>query len=71
MNDVEYDQTIKKLGSLRERLRRLEEDDYVTASYKGYSSDGLTLNEILEAIQSVNKSIELAENKLADDPEQY
>ena len=45
MNDVEYDRTIKKLGSLRERLRRLEEDDYVTASYKGYSSDGLTLNE--------------------------
>ena len=71
MNDVEYDRNIKKLGSLRERLRRLEEDDYVTASYKGYSSDGLTLNEILEAIQSVNKSIELAENKLADEPKQY
>ncbi|MFD1465116.1 hypothetical protein ACFQ4L_03295 [Lapidilactobacillus mulanensis] len=71
MNEREYEQVIAKLGSLREHLRRLEEDDYATAMYKGYSSDGLTLTEIMAEITTVSESVELLEERLASDPEQY
>ena len=46
-----YDEfDLELLGNLRNRLQRLEDTDYMTAYYKGYSASGLTLDEIKEEI---------------------
>lgn len=58
MTDREYDQMIEELGNLRERVRQLEENEYVTATYKGYSSEGLTLSEVIEEIVSSYSKLE-------------
>ncbi|WP_137597762.1 hypothetical protein [Paucilactobacillus kaifaensis] len=71
MNDLEYERTIEQLGNLREQLRQLEDVDYMTATYKGYSSSGLTLDEITDQITEVNASINIVEEKLENDAEQY
>lgn len=54
---LEDDYRIQQLGALRERLRRLEEVDYMTAVYKGYSNSGETLAEIQEEIAEVGQLI--------------
>lgn len=44
-----YDEfDLELLGNLRNRLQRLEDTDYMTAYYKGYSASGMTLDEIKE-----------------------
>lgn len=67
MADREYDQMIEELGNLRERVRQLEENEYVTATYKGYSSEGLTLSEVIEEIETTNQAIEVLKARLDDD----
>lgn len=67
MTDREYDQMIEELGNLRERVRQLEENEYVTATYKGYSSEGLTLSEVIEEIEATNQAIEVLKARLDDD----
>lgn len=67
MADREYDQMIEELGNLRERVRQLEENEYVTATYKGYSSEGLTLSEVIEEIETTNQAIEVLKARLYDD----
>ncbi|BAP85802.1 hypothetical protein LOOC260_112640 [Paucilactobacillus hokkaidonensis JCM 18461] len=71
MNDLEYERTIEQLGDLREHLRQLEDVDYMTATYKGYSSSGLTLDEITDQMTDINESIHILEEKLENDAEQY
>lgn len=67
MTDREYDQMIEELGNLRERVRQLEENEYVTATYKGYSYEGLTLSEVIEEIETTNQAIEVLKARLDDD----
>ncbi len=57
MNSYEEDQLIGQLGALRDRERRLEENDYMTAYYKGYSSDGATLQEIQDQLEALRDEI--------------
>ncbi|KIS02869.1 hypothetical protein [Paucilactobacillus wasatchensis] len=71
MNELEYERTIEQLGNLREQLRQLEDVDYMTATYKGYSSSGLTLEEITDQITEINESINIVETRLEEDTEQY
>lgn len=66
MNELQYEQQLNLLGQLRERLRRLEEVDYVVAYYKGYSTKGETLEEIKEEINILNVEISELEKKLDD-----
>ncbi|MDN5575217.1 MAG: hypothetical protein L0G32_04465 [Pediococcus sp.] len=67
MTDREYDQMIEELGNLRERVRQLEENEYVTATYKCYSSEGLTLSEVIEEIETTNQAIEVLKARLDED----
>lgn len=71
MNELEYERMIEQLGNLREQLRQLEDVDYMTATYKGYSSSGLTLEEITDQITEINESINIVETRLEEDTEQY
>ncbi|KRM77529.1 hypothetical protein [Secundilactobacillus collinoides] len=57
MNSYEEDQLIDQLGALRDRERRLEENDYMTAYYKGYSADGATLQEIQDQLEALRDEI--------------
>lgn len=57
---------IELLGSLRNRLRQLEDSDYVTAYYKGYSSSGMTLDEIKNAIEELTQEIRELEDQMED-----
>lgn len=57
MNELTYENDLTLLGQLRDRLQRLEETDYITAYYKGYSSSGLTLEEIKDEIQELQEQI--------------
>lgn len=66
MNELQYEQQLNLLGQLRERLRRLEEVDYVAAYYKGYSTSGETLEEIKEEINILNVEISELEKQLDD-----
>ena len=67
MTDREYDQMIEELGNLRERVRQLEENEYVTSTYKGFSSEGLTLSEVIEEIETTNQEIEVLKARLDED----
>lgn len=66
MNEFEYNVTLETLGKMQERLRNLEENDYMTAYYKGYSSEGATLDEIKDEISILLKDIEVVRNELND-----
>lgn len=58
---------IQRASTLNDYLQRLEGNDYVTAKYKGYSSEGLTLAEIEEEIKDVQAQLDLINSQL-DDP---
>lgn len=49
MAKADFDTLVTQLGDLRERARRLADEDYISAKYKGYSSEGLTLEEVMGA----------------------
>ncbi|GAB0167706.1 hypothetical protein LSPCS325_11430 [Lysinibacillus sp. CTST325] len=66
MNELQYEHQLNLLGQLRERLRRLEDVDYMTAYYKGYSLSGETLEEIKEEINNLNVEISELENQVDD-----
>ncbi|MFC4772590.1 hypothetical protein [Enterococcus hermanniensis] len=65
MDELQYEQEITLLGQLRARLQRLEETEYMTAYYKGYSSSGMTVEEIKVAIEELSQEIQLIEEQLA------
>lgn len=64
MNDFEYDELLETLGKMRERLRNLEENDYIAAYYKGYSTDGSTTDGEKEEVNRLSKDIEAIERQL-------
>lgn len=64
MNELQYERDIELLGTLRNRLRQLEESEYVTAYYKGYSSSGMTLDEIKDAMEELTEEIRELENRM-------
>lgn len=66
MNELQYERDIELLGSLRNRLRQLEDSDYVTAYYKGYSSSGMTLDEVKDAIEELTEEIRELEDRMED-----
>lgn len=66
MNELQYEKQINQLGQLRERIRQLEDVDYVTAHYKGYSTSGATLEEIKEEISILKVKILKLEKQLDD-----
>ncbi|HAT55725.1 MAG TPA: hypothetical protein DCW31_10915 [Lactobacillus sp.] len=70
LNDNQYDYDIERLGKLRDELQRLEDNDYVTAFYKGYSSEGLTLEEVRENIRELEGQVRQLERQLDEDADQ-
>lgn len=67
MDDLNFDQRVAELGQLRDRLHRLEEDDYMTAYYKGYSSEGQTVDEINDEISELRIQVEQLQSELDDE----
>ncbi|WP_125711054.1 hypothetical protein [Lacticaseibacillus porcinae] len=59
------DTLIARLGDLHQQLEQLENVDYMTAYYKGYSSQGDDLETIKEKIATVNDQIQQVEDQLA------
>jgi hypothetical protein len=59
------DALIAQLGELHQQLEQLENVDYMTAYYKGYSTQGDDLETIKEKIITVNAQIQRTENQLA------
>lgn len=64
MADTE-DTLISRLGTLHQQLEQLENIDYMTAYYKGYSTQGDDLETIKEKIITVNAQIQRTEDQLA------
>ncbi|QEU47707.1 hypothetical protein FMM01_10575 [Schleiferilactobacillus harbinensis] len=62
----QFDTLIEQLGQLNERARQLEDVDYITASYKGFSNEGLTLDEVKDQITEVRHQIATLERQLDD-----
>lgn len=62
----QFDTLIEQLGQLNERARQLKDVDYITASYKGFSNEGLTLDEVKEQITEVHHQIATLERQLDD-----
>ncbi|WP_353886837.1 hypothetical protein [uncultured Secundilactobacillus sp.] len=60
------EEMIEELGALNERLRQLEDVDYMTAYYKGYSTSGETLEEVKEQMQAIRNRIERLERQIED-----
>ncbi|KRL55860.1 MULTISPECIES: hypothetical protein [Furfurilactobacillus] len=69
LNEDKYDYDVERLGQLRDELQRLEDNDYVTAYYKGYSSEGLTLDEVRDTIKDLEQQIRQLERELDEDGE--
>lgn len=62
-----YDEfDLELLGNLRNRLQRLEDIDYMTAYYKGYSASGMTLDEIKEEIEELSHTIRELEDRMEE-----
>lgn len=66
MNDMEYETLVEQLGNLREYLRVLSDEDFITASYKGYSASGLTLDEVTDEMKDTEAAIRILENQLEE-----
>lgn len=66
MDEFHYEQTVKQLGKLNERLRQLTETDYATAIYKGYSASSLTLAEVQAEVAATESQISRLEERLQD-----
>lgn len=64
MDERQYESNLDLLGQLRDHLQRLEDNDYMTAYYKGYSTSGATLEEIKEEIQILQDQITELEEQL-------
>lgn len=62
----QLDELIEQLGYLNERLRQLEETDYMTAYYKGYSTSGETLEEVKEQMDDLRGQIVSVERQVED-----
>ncbi|MCT2909397.1 hypothetical protein EFT87_12120 [Schleiferilactobacillus harbinensis] len=62
----QFDTLIEQWGQLNERARQLEDVDYITASYKGFSNEGLTLDEVKDQITEVHHQIATLERQLDD-----
>lgn len=64
MAKPDFDTLIRRLGDLQEEARGLEEEDYISARYKGYSSEGLTLEEVMARLKKVEREIAKLEERL-------
>ena len=64
MAKPDFDTLIRRLGDLQEEARRLEEEDYISARYKGYSSEGLTLEEVMARLKKVERESAKLEERL-------
>ncbi|GAF41595.1 hypothetical protein FC83_GL002599 [Agrilactobacillus composti DSM 18527 = JCM 14202] len=65
MDDAKFDRLIVRLGQLNEQLRQLEDVDYITASYKGFSASGATLADVQADIATTQQKIMLIQEQLA------
>lgn len=59
------DVLIARLGTLHQQLDQLENVDYMTAYYKGYSTQGDDLETIKEKISATNDQIQRTEDQLS------
>ncbi|BCA86476.1 hypothetical protein EsVE80_19990 [Enterococcus saigonensis] len=66
MNELQYESNIELLGKLRDKLQHLEESEYMTAYYKGYSINGATLEEVKEEIEQLYEEINELQTQLDD-----
>ncbi|WP_430611680.1 hypothetical protein [Enterococcus sp. DIV0876] len=66
MHEGQYEHYIEQLGTLRDRLRQLEDVDYMTAYYKGYSASGMTLEEIRRAIIELTEEMSELESRMEE-----
>ncbi|KRK98569.1 hypothetical protein FD04_GL000301 [Secundilactobacillus odoratitofui DSM 19909 = JCM 15043] len=68
-NEVQLDQLVTQLGQVNTSIERLENVDYMTAMYKGYSAAGETVDEIVGEIDDLREQASLIEaqiNELED-----
>ncbi|EEI20119.1 hypothetical protein HMPREF0497_1026 [Lentilactobacillus buchneri ATCC 11577] len=49
---------------MNEQVRQLEDVDYMTATYKGYSNTGLTLEEVKDEIDRLHQQIKTLNREL-------
>ncbi len=61
----QFERVIQALGQANDRLYQLEEVDYVTAAYKGFSASGATLDEVQEEIATTRATIQKLTRRLA------
>ncbi|WP_125702646.1 hypothetical protein [Lacticaseibacillus daqingensis] len=60
-----HEALVRQLGALRQRLTQLEDVDYMTAYYKGYSASGDDLAAVQAEIETVTARIARLEARLA------
>lgn len=71
-DNQQFDRLIAALDQANRRLQQLTDIDYPTATYKGYSARGETLEEVASAIDETEARIDRLEARLADlDAEQF
>lgn len=58
------DQVIAQLGAANDQLHQLEDIDYPTAQYKGYSASGDTLEEVQARIRATQTRIDRLQAQL-------
>lgn len=63
-NEFKLEQLISQLGQVNDRIERLENVDYMTAMYKGYSASGETVEEVLDEIESLRDQAEVLTTQL-------
>lgn len=66
-NPNHYEELITQLGRVNDRLEQLENVDYMTATYKGYSSDGSTVDEIEDEIKELRQQARTLERELEEE----
>ena len=64
MAKPDFETLVARLGDLREAARRLADEDYISARYKGYSTEGLTLEEVLAKLKTTEHEIAKLERTL-------
>ncbi len=65
MAQMTHEALVRQLGALRQRLTQLEDVDYMTAYYKGYSASGDDLAAVQAEIETVTARIARLEARLA------
>ncbi|TYC47857.1 hypothetical protein ESZ50_10915 [Weissella muntiaci] len=63
-HDENSEQLLARSSELNDYLQRLENSEYISVKYKGYSSAGLTLAEVMEEIENVQVELEKISNEL-------